>query len=40
MSEGGGRACIARCRAMSIHGRAAWDYIPIPTAPESLFWGG
>ena len=25
LSEGGGRACIARCRAMSIHGRAAWD---------------
>ena len=26
LSEGGGRACIARCRAMSIHGRAVWDY--------------
>ena len=23
LERGGGRACIARCRAMSIHGRAA-----------------
>ena len=29
-ARGGGRACIAWCRAMSIHGRAAWDYIPNP----------
>ena len=39
MSEGGGRACIARCRAMSIHGRAAWDYIPNPPR-RSPFLGG
>ena len=36
---GGGRACIARCRAMSIHGRAAWDYIPNPPR-RSPSWGG
>ena len=36
---GGGRACIARCRAMSIHGRAAWDYIPNPPR-RSPFLGG
>ena len=36
---GGGRACIARCRAMSIHGRAAWDYIPNPPR-RSPFFGG
>ena len=39
LSEGGGRACIARCRAMSIHGRAAWDYIPNPPR-RSPFLGG
>ena len=39
LSEGGGRACIARCRAMSIHGRAAWDYIPNPPR-RSPFCGG
>ena len=39
LSEGGGRACIARCRAMSIHGRAAWDYIPNPPR-RSPFFGG
>ena len=39
MSEGGGRACIARCRAMSIHGRAAWDYIPNPPR-RNFFFGG
>ena len=36
---GGGRACIAWCRAMSIHGRAAWDYIPNPPR-RSPFLGG
>ena len=30
LSEGGEWACIARCRAMFINGRAAWDYIPNP----------
>ena len=43
MSEGGGRACIARCRAMSIHGRLAWDYIPNPPRRSPFFggeWGG
>ena len=40
LSEGGGRACIARCRAMSIHGRAAWDYIPNPPRRSPFFWGG
>ena len=39
MSKGGGRACISRCRAMSIHGRAAWDYIPNPPR-RSPFFGG
>ena len=39
LSEGGGRACIARCRAMSIHGRAAWDYIPNPPRRSPLFEG-
>ena len=39
LCEGGGRACIARCRAMSIHGRAAWDYIPNPPR-RSPFLGG
>ena len=39
LSEGGGMACIARCRAMSIHGRAAWDYIPNPPR-RSPFFGG
>ena len=39
LSEGGGRACIARCRAMSFHGRAAWDYIPNPPR-RSPFFGG
>ena len=39
LSEGGGWACIARCRAMSIHGRAAWDYIPNPPR-RSPFLGG
>ena len=38
LSEGGGGR-IARCRAMSIHGRAAWDYIPNPPR-RSLFCGG
>ena len=37
LSEGG--VCIARCRAMSIHGRAAWDYIPNPPR-RSPFFGG
>ena len=36
---GGGRACIAPCRAMSIHGRAAWGYIPNPPR-RSPFLGG
>ena len=36
---GGGGACIARCRAMSIHGRAAWDCIP-NSPRRSPFWGG
>ena len=40
LSEGGGRACIARCRAMSIHGRAAWDYIPNPPRRSPFFGGG
>ena len=40
LSEGGGRACIARCRAMSIHGRAAWDYIPNPPRRSPFLWGG
>ena len=39
LSEGGEWACIARCRAMSIHGRAAWDYIPNPPR-RSPFVGG
>ena len=39
LERGGGRACIARCRAMSIHGRAAWDYIPNPPR-RSPFLGG
>ena len=39
LERGGGRACIARCRAMSIHGRAAWDYIPNPPR-WSPFFGG
>ena len=39
LCEGGGRACIARCSAMSIHGRAAWDYIPNPPR-RSPFLGG
>ena len=39
LERGGGRACIARCRAMSIHGRAAWDYIPNPPR-RSPFSGG
>ena len=39
LSEGGWRACIARCRAMSIHGRAAWDYIPNPPR-RTPFYGG
>ena len=39
MRGGGGRAYIARCRAMSIHGRAAWDYIPNPPR-RSPFLGG
>ena len=38
--RGGGRACIARCRAMSIHGRAAWDYIPNPPRRSPFFRGG
>ena len=37
--EGWGWACIARCRAMSFHGCAAWDYIPNPPR-WSPFWGG
>ena len=37
--ERGGGACIARCRAMSIHGRAAWDYIPNPPR-RNPFLGG
>ena len=40
LERGGGRACIARCRAMSIHGRAAWDYIPNPPRRSPFFWGG
>ena len=36
---GGGGACIARCRAMSIHGRAAWKYIPSPPRRYPSFWG-
>ena len=39
LERGGGWACIARCRAMSIHGRAAWDYIPNPLR-RSPFVGG
>ena len=39
LSEGGEWGCIARCRAMSIHGRAAWDYIPNPPR-RSPFVGG
>ena len=39
LERGGGRACIARCRSMSIHGRAAWDYIPNPPR-RSPFLGG
>ena len=39
LSEGGGRACIARCGAMSFHGHAAWDYIPNPPR-RSPFLGG
>ena len=38
LDEGGGRACIARCRAMWIHGRAAWDHIPNPLR-RSAVWG-
>ena len=37
---GGGGACIARCRALSIHGRAAWDYIPNPPRQSPFFGGG
>ena len=37
---GGGRACGAVCRAMSIHGRAAWDYIPNPLRRSPFFVGG
>ena len=37
LERGGGRACIARCRAMSIHGRAAWDYIPNPPRRSRFF---
>ena len=40
LERGGGRACIARCRAMSIHGRAAWDYIPNPPRRSPFFRGG
>ena len=40
LERGGGRACIARCRAMSIHGRAAWDYIPKPPRRSPFFSGG
>ena len=39
LSDGGGRACIARCTAMSIHGRAAWDYIPNPPRRSPIFGG-
>ena len=39
LERGGGRACIVLCRAMSIHGRAAWDYIPNPPR-RSPFLGG
>ena len=39
LSEGGELACIARCRAMCNHGRAAWDYIPNPPR-RSPFVGG
>ena len=40
LERGGGRACIARCRAMSIHGRAAWEYIPNPPRRSPFFRGG
>ena len=36
LERGGGWACLAPCRAMSIHGRAAWDYIPIPPRRSSF----
>ena len=39
LSEGGGRARIAHCRAMSIHGRAVWDNIPNPPRRSPFFWG-
>ena len=40
LERGGGGACIARCRAMSIHGCAAWDYIPNPPRRSPFFLGG
>ena len=40
LSEGGGRACITRCRSLSIHGCTAWDYIPNPPRRSLLFGGG
>ena len=39
LERGGGEGVYRPCRAMSIHGRAAWDYIPNPPR-RSPFFGG
>ena len=35
-----GGLCEARCRAMPVHGRAAWGYIPNPPRRSPLGSGG